>query len=147
MQVLLKYEKKTGTVHEDGCTRTFMTISRSILFRKRKVSDNSCTENSKTHILYSRTVFRKSCRLWDKVENLVEHDRPQVTIYRMLFSWWKPKATDTHSDSVIFFFLSTATMVAWSLLKAICTLHCLVFLLCLPDKFRVRSFDVYKQCK
>jgi len=32
------------------------------------VSDKSCREIYKTHILHSVTIFRKSCRLRDNVE-------------------------------------------------------------------------------
>jgi hypothetical protein len=37
-------------------------------------------EKIKTHILYSITFSRKSCRLWDNVQNMVELDRPQMTV-------------------------------------------------------------------
>jgi len=36
------------------------------------------------------------------VENIVEPDRPQTTIWRMRISCWIPKATKAHSECVIF---------------------------------------------
>jgi hypothetical protein len=54
-----------GTLHENLCT--FVIISRWILLRMRNVWDE-VVEKMKTHILYSVKCFRKSCRLWDTVE-------------------------------------------------------------------------------
>ena len=62
-------------------------------------------EKIKTHILCSifyfthknRTVYEIICK------NIVEPDRPQMTIWRMRFACWITKATDTHSEYVILF--------------------------------------------
>jgi len=35
-------------------------------------------------------------------KNIVEPDRPQITIWRMRIAYWIPKATDAHSEYVIF---------------------------------------------
>jgi hypothetical protein len=48
------------TLHDDRCT--FMIISRWILLRMRNVPEK-IVEKIKTHILYSTTFPRKSCRL------------------------------------------------------------------------------------
>jgi len=45
--------------------------------------------------------LKKSCRLWDNVEIIVQPDRPQMTIQRIRIECWIPKATDTHSEYVI----------------------------------------------
>jgi hypothetical protein len=58
-------------------------------------------EKIETHILYSVTYFRKLYRLWDKRENTVGPDRPQMTIWRMRIAWWIPKTANTHSKYVI----------------------------------------------
>jgi len=42
--------------------------SRSILLRMRNVSNKSCTENQTTCFVFNNFFFRKSCRLWDNVE-------------------------------------------------------------------------------
>jgi len=55
----------------------------------------------KTHILCSVTFPRKSCRLWENVENTVQRSRPQVTIWRMRIACQIPKATNTHSQYAI----------------------------------------------
>ena len=34
-------------------------------------------------------------------ENVVEPDRPQVTVWRMRIACWIPKATNIHSENVI----------------------------------------------
>jgi len=34
----------------------------------RNVSDKSCTGNQNKNFVFSEFFFRKSCRLWDKVE-------------------------------------------------------------------------------
>jgi hypothetical protein len=57
-------------------------------------------EEIKTHILCSifflnRTVYET---MW---KNIVEADRPQMTIWRMRIACWITKATDTHSEYVI----------------------------------------------
>jgi len=53
------------------------------------------------HILCSVAFFffRKSCRLWNNVENIVEPGRPQMTIWRIRIACWIPKATHTHTHT------------------------------------------------
>ena len=34
-------------------------------------------------------------------KNIVEPDRPQMTVWRMRFAWWIPKSTNIHSEYVI----------------------------------------------
>jgi len=55
----------------------------------------------KTHILCSVTFFNRAIYeiMW---KNIVEQDMPQMTIWRMLIACWIPKATNTHSDYVVF---------------------------------------------
>jgi hypothetical protein len=55
-----------GTLQESVCT--FVTISRWILLRTRKVSDNSSRKKNKNTYFMFKNFFRKSCRLWDNVE-------------------------------------------------------------------------------
>ena len=89
--------RMTDILHEDWCT--FMIISHSVIFRMRKVSDKLWRENQNT-ILSSITCFRKSCLLWDNVENIVDADRPQMTTRRMNIACWITKATNTLSEYV-----------------------------------------------
>ena len=58
-------------------------------------------EKIKTHILCSVTFFRKSCRYEIMWKNIVERDRPQMTVWRMRIACWIPKAADTHTEYVI----------------------------------------------
>jgi hypothetical protein len=57
-------------------------------------------EKIKGNILCSVTYFRKSCRLKDDVENIVEQDRPQMTIWHTRIAGWISKATNTHTQIV-----------------------------------------------
>jgi hypothetical protein len=47
--------------------------------------------------------FRKLCILWNMWKNLVQPDMPQMAV---LIACWIPKATDTHSEYVIFIVFS-----------------------------------------
>jgi hypothetical protein len=78
IQVSLKSDKIKG--YFTWRPINFHIISRSFLFRMRNVSEKSYIEK-KTHILCSVTFFRKSCRLWDKVEKLCTAG--QATDYNM----------------------------------------------------------------
>jgi hypothetical protein len=91
--VPFKIEKITGTLHED--LRKFLIISRRILIRMRNVSGRVCRESQNTHFVFNN-FFRKSCRLWDIVENCgkVGH-----TLWCMRFAWWITNATDTHTHT------------------------------------------------
>jgi hypothetical protein len=53
--ILLKSDKKTGTLHENLCTLTIMP--RLFLPRMRNVSDGSCRENQNTHSVFSIFFF------------------------------------------------------------------------------------------
>jgi hypothetical protein len=96
------------TTLRDICT--FVIISRWILLRMRNVSDKSCRQKKK---LFSVTVFRNSCRLWDNVEKYdTASDATDDNMIRcMRFACWITKATDTRSEYVILNCFSTATVV------------------------------------
>jgi len=68
----------------------------------RNISDKICKESHNTHFMFSN-VCRKSCCLWDNVK---EYGTPrQATddniIWRMRFSCWITKVTQTKSGYVI----------------------------------------------
>ena len=81
-----------------------MTISRSVLLRTRNVSDKSCRENKNTHFVFSEIFpkivpFKRQCK-----KIMVEPGRPQMTIWRMRVPCWITKATNTHSEYVLFIY-------------------------------------------
>jgi len=53
--------------------------------------------------MFSKIFFHQNlCPLWDKMwQNIVQPDRPQMTIWRMRIACWIPKATNTNSQHVI----------------------------------------------
>ena len=78
-----------------------MTAPRSVLIRIRNVSDKNRRKNQNTHFMFNSFFFGKSCRFLDNnVENTVQPDRPQMTIWRMRIASWAPKTTNTHSKYV-----------------------------------------------
>ena len=104
----LNMPKITGTLYEDHYT--FLIISDWILLRMRNVSDKSCRVNQNTHFVFN-IFFRRSRRLWDSVEKIVQQGRPQMTIWRL------PTDTHTHTHTHTLricntYCFSTATMVA-----------------------------------
>jgi len=88
-----------GTLHED--LSTFMVISCWIILRIRNVSDKSFRENQNSHFIFNN-FFWKSCCLWDNVENIVELERPQITVWCMCISHWYLRL-QTHTFNLIFF--------------------------------------------
>jgi len=61
----------------------------------RNVSDEF-VEEIKTHILCSISFFENRATYGVMWENIVESDRPHMTIWRMRIVCWIPKATNTH---------------------------------------------------
>jgi hypothetical protein len=66
-----------GTLHED--LRTFMILSHSVLLITRNILDKSCRENENIHFLFNN-FLQKLIHLYDDVKNMVQQDRPQMTI-------------------------------------------------------------------
>jgi hypothetical protein len=69
----------TGTLFEDQYT--FLIISRSVLLSWRNTLDQNCRENRNT--FYVQNFFYGI--MW---KNIVESDRPQMTVWRMCIAWW-----------------------------------------------------------
>jgi len=67
----------------------------------RNISDKSCRENQNTHFMFNHFFNRAIYEIMWK--NSAEPNRPQMTIWRMSFTCWITKATDTHSACVVFF--------------------------------------------
>ena len=69
-------------------------------------------------------------------KNIVEPDRPQMTIWRMRIACWISKATDTHSEYVI---LIAFPRLQWLHERA--WMSCL-YLQCLSCLFEIRTLIV-----
>ena len=85
-------------------------------------------ENTKRHNLCSTTFFfffgnRSTYEIMWK--NIVQPDRPQMTIWRMCIACCIPKATDTQSEYVNTYGFSTARMVVRTRLNVPLYVHCL----------------------
>jgi hypothetical protein len=68
----------------------------------RNVSDEACRENQNTNFMFNNFFSpenRAVCEI--KWEKFVERGRPRMTVRRMRFACWIPKATNTHSEYVI----------------------------------------------
>jgi hypothetical protein len=63
----------TGTLQEGLCT--FM-----ILLRMRNISDKNCREKQNTHFMSGKNYFENGTVYEIKCKNMVEPDRPQMTI-------------------------------------------------------------------
>jgi len=106
IQVSLISDKKKSTLLEDQYT--FMIMSRSVILRMINISDRRCRENQNARFVPKLPPpfpppppSRKSCRYEIMWKNVVQPDRPQMTIWRMRIACWITKATNTHSEYVI----------------------------------------------
>jgi hypothetical protein len=74
------------------------------LFTEGKIFQTKAVEKIKTHPSYSLTfLFLQNRAAYEIIwENIVEWGRPHMTIRRMRIACWIPKATNTHSEYVIF---------------------------------------------
>ena len=74
----------TGTLLENRYT--FFIISRSCLLRMRNISDKIYRESQNTHfmsnIFFNRAVYEIKCK------NIVESDRPQMTMWHLSVACW-----------------------------------------------------------
>jgi hypothetical protein len=78
-----------------------MILSRSIIFRIR-MFQTKYVEEIKEHILCSINFLVENCAIYEIMwKNVVEGERPQMTIWRMRFACWIPKAINTFSEYVI----------------------------------------------
>jgi len=94
----LNLTRITGTLHEDQYT----LLSYLAQFLEREIFLRRIVGKIKTYILGSITFFKDSRALYEIMwKNVVEVDRPQVTVWCVCIACWIPKATNTHSDYVI----------------------------------------------
>ena len=66
----------------------------------RNISGKSYRKNEEPHFIL--TNFFENRAFYEIMsKNIVEPDRPQMTMWRMRIACWLPKATNTHSEYVI----------------------------------------------
>jgi integrase len=96
-KLLLSLTIITGTLHEDRYT--FMVISRSFLSTIRNVLGKWCRENQNPHFVYSNNFF-ENLAVYENVENYgIARQATEDNIIRRNRI---PKATNTHSEYVVF---------------------------------------------
>jgi hypothetical protein len=125
----------TGRLHEEVCA--FMIISRSILLRMRNLLDNSSRENQNTNFML-KNFFPKIVSFFEiMLKNMVQSDRPQMTMWRMLIAHWITKATDKHSEYVM---LITFPLQQWLRVRASMLRYTRTYIACL-----VQCMSSYKR--
>jgi hypothetical protein len=97
IQVLLKSDKVTGTLHEDQYT-FFLFLSHSVLLRIIYDSDKIFRENQNTNFVFRNFFYRTVYEIMWK--NIVE-SIPRMTIWWIHIAYYIPNATNTHSQYVI----------------------------------------------
>ena len=86
-----------GTLHYDQYT--FFIIPHSFLLRMRNVSDQICREIQNAHFVFGNFFFFENRAVYEKMyKNIIERDRPQMTIWRRRVARWEPNATHTHTQ-------------------------------------------------
>jgi len=71
------------------------------LFLELEMLQAKFVEKIKTHIFCS-IIFTENLAFYEIMwKNMIEPGRPQMTIWRIRFTCWINKATDTHSECVI----------------------------------------------
>jgi len=95
----------------------------------RNVSDKSWRENQDTHFMLVK-FFENRAGYEITWNNVIESERPQMTIWPMHISCWVPKATNTHSQYVILPAFPLPYIVARTRLNVAICVQCLS---CLTD--------------
>ena len=91
--------------------RHTLTISCWILLRMVNFPDKSCRENQSTHFMFNNFVS-KNCTIYETIwNNMVESDKPSVTIQPVCIACWVSKATGTHSECELLNRFSMAKLV------------------------------------
>jgi hypothetical protein len=123
-------------------------------FLEWKMFQTKVVEKIKTHILSSITFFRKSCRLWDNVKNIVLRSRSRQYGACALHAGYLGLQTHTHKHTLRICYsycFSAATMVyeRASVLRYACTARLvqLNFTRCLgslasQQKVYTRTYDI-----
>jgi hypothetical protein len=98
LRVYLNKTRITGTLHEDQYR--YLVTSCSLLLRMKNVSDKVCKENINTYFMLNHFFFLKIVPFMRRWKNMVQPDRPQMTIWRKYIACWIPKATNTNLEYI-----------------------------------------------
>jgi len=82
-----------------------MAICHWILLEMRSVSGKSCSKNQNTNFMSTNFSFLQNCAVYETVWKKYGtdgHATDDNLIWPMHFACWLTKATDTHSEYVIF---------------------------------------------
>jgi len=92
----------TSTLREQ-CT--FFIISLSFLPRMKNVSHEICRENQNTHFMFNNFFLFGNRAVYEIYWKYRWAEQATITIWRMRIACWIHKATDTHLEFVVHFFL------------------------------------------
>ena len=107
-----------------------MCPSLLLLRRMRNVSDKSCGGNQKTHFVFNNFFFFFENRVVYEImwKNIVESERPHVTIWPVRISRWVPKATNKRAEYVILVFPLQQLLQERDLMLSSICIACLVII-------------------
>jgi hypothetical protein len=76
----------------------FLSYLAHLVLKREVFLGGGEVEKIKTHILFS-VIFFENCAIYEiKRKNIVEPDRPQMTVWYLHIVCWITKATNTHSE-------------------------------------------------
>jgi hypothetical protein len=113
-------------------TRIFFIMSCSFRHTMGNISDETCREIRKTRFMLYNFFPHENRAVCEICRKTLYPGGPEMTIWRMHIACWTPKATNTHSQYVINFFFSTATVVVRRRLGV--TLH-VQYIVCLAISY------------
>jgi len=88
----------TDALHE--YRHMFTTIRRSILLRMIHDSKTNCRQNQNTHFRFDNIFFFEILATYEiACQNVVDPNRPQMTIWRMRVTSWISKSRNTHTHT------------------------------------------------
>jgi hypothetical protein len=81
-------------------TNIYFIIPLSDLLSMYIISHIICRETRNTHFMFNNLFFENRAVYGIVWKNVVERDRPHMTVWRMRITYWIPKATNTHTHTI-----------------------------------------------
>jgi hypothetical protein len=99
------------------------------------------------HILRSIKFFlkKKKGRLWDNVENILQPDRPHMTIRRMRIACWVSEVTDTLRICKNYYLAAAAMVTRMRLNITLQYIASLVYQTIYPSSIHIRKYNCRNQ--